>query len=229
MIDATWIGAFAVGLIGSPHCVGMCGGFAGATASQGPGGFGAWSGGRIATYAVLGALAGVLGQALSWVGLVGAVLSFAMLLWLAARIAGLVPAASFGRSVAHGHLGALIQRARRAGPFVFGMATALLPCGLVYAALALPIVSASPINGALAMTAFGLGTSPLLAAVGFGAWRLQTNNMALRRSVAAIVVLAGLWSLQARTPWALVTPEVATEVASEASTSTPGLPNGPCH
>ena len=51
---------------------------------------------------------------------------------------------------------------------VAGLANGLLPCGLVYAALSIPVVMADPAAGAAAMVAFGMGTVPALAAVTLG-------------------------------------------------------------
>ena len=45
---------------------------------------------------------------------------------------------------------------------LFGGLTGLIPCGLVYSALAIPVAAGDPLTGALAMVAFGLGTVPLL-------------------------------------------------------------------
>ena len=55
-----------------------------------------------------------------------------------------------------------------ASRYLFGMANGLLPCGLVYAALALPVALGSAPLGALAMVLFGLGTVPALATLAAG-------------------------------------------------------------
>lgn len=70
-----------------------------------------------------------------------------------------------------------IQRARGAAKtataksdivsMLLGLLWSLVPCGMVYAALALAALSTSPIQGALTMLAFGLGTSPALLAFGW--------------------------------------------------------------
>jgi sulfite exporter TauE/SafE len=57
--------------------------------------------------------------------------------------------------------------ARRAGGgYPLGIALGFLPCGFLYAALASAAASGSPLLGATAMVAFGLGTAPALIAVG---------------------------------------------------------------
>ncbi len=244
-MELTLFAAFAAGLLGSPHCVGMCGGFAVANAA-GPRGalsFTLWSAGRITTYAALGALAGVVGQSLMWLGWVGLVVSAVMLFWLAARIAGLATASTWTARIAHGPLGRVMRLARGAGPYAMGLATGLLPCGLVYATLALPVVSASPVSGALAMAAFGVGTTPLLGALGAGALRFVRMGPGLRRATAAVVLLAGLWALQMRAPWRLEPAEAHAPANDAAVSAEPNpddgaaphahgahaLPSAPCH
>jgi sulfite exporter TauE/SafE len=79
------------------------------------------------------------------------------------------------------------------------MATGLLPCGLVYASLGIPVAASDPLVGALAMAAFGVGTMPALTAVAMGLRRIVMRNMALRRALAAGVLVAALWSIGMRT------------------------------
>jgi sulfite exporter TauE/SafE len=86
-----------------------------------------------------------------------------------------------------------------AARFGFGMATGLLPCGLVYATLAVPVASGSPAIGALSMAAFGVGTAPALTAVALGLRKVVMRDMRLRRLLAAGVFLATLWSIGVRT------------------------------
>jgi sulfite exporter TauE/SafE len=79
------------------------------------------------------------------------------------------------------------------------MANGLLPCGLVYASLAIPVAAGDPLVGALAMTAFGIGTAPALTAVAIGLRKVVMRDMRLRRALAAGVFLAAMWSIGART------------------------------
>lgn len=199
--EATLVGAFATGLIGATHCVGMCGAFAaGVAMRQGALGTITYTAGRITTYAALGALAGVVGQAMGWLGWVGWVLSAIFLVYFAARLAGLPTLFPKASGPLHRAVGTLNRRAGRAGPFIVGASTALLPCGLVYAALALPVATGSPLNGALAMAAFGLGTVPLLSTVAFGAFRLGSLGNGARRALAAMLLIAGFAAMSGRMP-----------------------------
>ena len=157
-------GALLAGLVGSPHCVGMCGGFAVAAGARGPAGALAWTLGRLSTYAALGALAGAAGQALPGPTWVGTVVAAGFLVWFAAKLAGLVGDVRFRVPLLAAAGRRLAGRADLPGRFAFGAVNGLLPCGLVYAALAFPVASGSAIAGAAAMVAFGLGTAPAGAA-----------------------------------------------------------------
>jgi sulfite exporter TauE/SafE len=80
--------------------------------------------------------------------------------------------------------------------FLAGLVNGLLPCGLVYAYLALAASSAEPWQGALTMAAFGLGTIPILALVGTGGHFLsRTARWRLLRLAAWCVVLTGVLSI----------------------------------
>ncbi len=190
--------AFVAGLLGSLHCVGMCGAFA-ASCGRTPTGLPAWHLGRIGTYAALGALAGAAGQLLPGPAWVPAGLASALLTWFALALAGLVPEP---RLVPPG----LVSAGRRAvestspgAQFLFGVVNGFLPCGLVYSALTVPVALAEPLPGALAMAAFGAGTIPALSLAALGLRRLLMASLWRRRLFALLVLSTGLWAIWART------------------------------
>lgn len=192
------LGAFLAGLAGSPHCVLMCGPFASACARSGAG-LSAWHAGRLTGYAALGAAAGAVGAALPGPAWLPGALAAAFLLWFAAGLAGLAPEP---RLVLPGlsRSGRLLQEGRGTGArYAFGVINGFLPCGLVYAALSLPVALAAPLPGALAMVAFGAGTVPLLSVAALGLRRMTPRGLVARRMVAAVVLLVGLWSIATRT------------------------------
>jgi sulfite exporter TauE/SafE len=86
------------------------------------------------------------------------------------------------------------------GRFLFGLCSGLLPCGLVYATIAVPVASADPRVGAGAMLAFGLGTVPALAFATLAFRRLLTGGLWRRRLLAAAVLVAGLGAVAMRAP-----------------------------
>ena len=185
-------GALLAGLVGSPHCVGMCGAFAVAASERPLEGL-AWHAGRLTTYAVLGALAGAAGSALPGPPWVGPALAGVFLVYFAARLAGLPGLPESWTLPLVTRVGtALVRRRGIPGRYAFGLANGLLPCGLVYAALALPVAAGGALPGALAMLAFGAGTVPILAVAGAGLRRLAARSLAARRLLAVAVLAAGL-------------------------------------
>ncbi len=193
------LGAAAAGVFGSAHCVGMCGPFATAgagTRSE----VAAWHAGRLATYATLGGLAGATGAAIPGPPWLASGLATALLLWFAARLAGWSPPSHW---VPEGFVTlsqSLLARRGLASRVGFGMLTGLLPCGLVYAALGMPVAAADPALGALLMVVFGLGTVPALAVFTTALRGVGDGTPWVRRGVALGVLVAGLWSVHMRLP-----------------------------
>ena len=194
---ASLIAATMAGLVGSPHCAGMCGGFAVACGST-VGRSTAWHAGKLLTYALMGALAGAFGSLLPGTGGVAAGVSAVLIVLFALVLGGWIPEP---RIRSRG-LVSIATRAREVrgarGSFLFGVANGFIPCGMVWAALALPLASGSALVGAATMVAFGLGTVPMLAAVTLGARRLAVRDLRLRRLVAAGVLVSGLLSIGLR-------------------------------
>ncbi|MFD2999518.1 sulfite exporter TauE/SafE family protein [Pontibacter toksunensis] len=170
-----WAG-FLFGLVGSFHCVGMCGPIAMTLPFVGSSGWRyyagrlLYNGGRIVTYTILGALAGAFGQSLQMAGLQQTVSIISGVLILLLLV---LPAALQGRAakavgtdkimvwVRH-RLGYFFQKNSLGALFMMGLLNGLLPCGFVYIALA-GAISAPGIEGAmLYMALFGLGTLPLM-------------------------------------------------------------------
>ncbi len=139
-----------------------------------------YHGGRLATYAVLGALAGEAGTASGAGILPGALtpllLTVAALLFLCHALARLAPGLLHVLPVlerappawARGlrRLAGKVDRNRPGGGFLLGAALGFLPCGFLYAAIAAAAAVGGASGGALAMLAFGLGTVPGLVIVG---------------------------------------------------------------
>ena len=189
--------ATIAGLVGSPHCVGMCGPFAmscGGRVSHSM----AWQAGKLTTYAVLGGMAGAFGASLPGPGWVAALLSGVLVVWFAAALAGLIPEPTLNIPGLQGLATRAARRDDLPARFAFGAATGLLPCGLVYAALGLAVASGSALTGACTMAAFGLGTAPALTAVALGARRVTNTRPWARKALAGAVLIAGLWMVVQR-------------------------------
>ena len=199
---------FAAGLLGSAHCIGMCGGLV-AVLSRGAGSSaarqGAYFAGKTATYAALGALVGLLGASASEAAS-GAqvVVSTAMGLVLVAIGLGLCGVLRIGREPGRDVVGRWLRPAltrvlqsRSSGvPFGLGLLNGLLPCGLVYGMLAKAATTGSASGGALTMAAFGLATLPALALAGALGSRLTPGRRVwMQRASGVLIVALGLLTL----------------------------------
>lgn len=201
--------AFTLGLLGSLHCVGMCGPLAIAFTHR-PGQSKkshlyaalSYNIGRTITYALIGSLFGVIGSLV-------AVVEMQKLLSI---ILGLIMVISFLLSIdLEGYinkntwlknqyfklrniLSSMMQKSQEYSPFVLGMVNGLLPCGLVYLALAGALATGNIAYGMLFMIFFGLGTIPMLLAIvlGYefvsGKWRMQ-----FRRALPYVTLCFGLF------------------------------------
>jgi uncharacterized protein len=191
------VAAAVAGLMATPHCAGMCGGFATACARPWSGLF-AWHAGRLATYAALGALAGYFGRILPGPSWVPAALSAGLLVWFAAVLAGLAPQPS-ARVPGLARAGVFLAgRPGLPARFFFGTVTGLLPCGMVYAALSISIAAAHPLYSPAAMLAFGAATVPGLTVLSLGVQRFALRGPWSRRAVAAVILVFGLWTVAQR-------------------------------
>ncbi len=189
--------AFAAGLLGSPHCLGMCGSFALACGGRTAHTL-AWHAGKTSTYAVLGALAGGAGASVPGPTWIGTALSAALLLWFSAALAGLTAEPAL-------RIPGIVRLATRtaqnddlASRYLFGVVNGLLPCGLVYATLGVAVASGSAATGALAMTAFGIATMPGLALLGGLVRKAMGEGVTARRVVALFIAVTGLWVISQR-------------------------------
>ncbi len=136
----------AMGLAGSLHCAGMCGGLA----ALAPGRLLTYLAGKAATYIGLGVVAGVLGDAVlraapfGWGARALAVCAALLLLFAALETVGRTPWS------ARVPLDPLLSHFAPT-PFLLGAANGLLPCPLVYAFAAVAAATASPVWGAAVM------------------------------------------------------------------------------
>lgn len=212
--------AFMVGLLGSVHCVGMCGGIVGALTM----GLSSriresrrhmlpyllsYNGGRITTYTVMGAVAGAVGGTLTgseWLveHKVGAIISGVFMVLLGLYLAGW-----WRVLVVLEKGGAVLWRSiepvgRRFLPvrnplqaYLLGLVWGWLPCGMVYAVLVWSLMSIGAGSGAMLMLAFGLGTLPMLLTMGTAAkWLGVLIRKPLVRQLAGLsVILFGLYTV----------------------------------
>lgn len=198
--------AALLGLVGSLHCIGMCGPIALSLPVGGRTGMGrvtgilAYNFGRAFTYSVLGAFSGLAGSAISWMGgqqLLSIVAGCAILLVLIAGALGnKLPSSSLLRRL-HASLleklKSVFQKKSTAGLATIGLLNGLLPCGLVYAALLGAGAQGTVLQGALFMFLFGLGTIPVMFAVSFAGSKISLHfRDRLRRAVPVFVAITAL-------------------------------------
>ena len=187
---SSFLVALLMGLFSSLHCIGMCGSIIGSlTFSLSPEirqdkkrllpFILSYNAGRISSYGIAGATIGLV-EVLITLPL-GEAHGHRLLQILSALImtgAGLYIAGWFPRFAYIEKLGLHFWRkiepfGRKLIPvkdckqaYLFGMVWGWLPCGLVYAALALTVANGSIFQSALTMIAFGLGTLPAVMGVG---------------------------------------------------------------
>ncbi len=217
MPDASaFVAVFVFGLAGSLHCVGMCGPLVLLLAQDQPSALQLqlrqvlYYAGKTAAYAVLGGVAGALGAGLGalFAGM-QSVLSVALGLLLVAMGVGLLRNARWlegGGLLARlpGFRAALaffVRRRSAASTLGLGFLNGFLPCGLVYAALAMAVATGSAAEGALTMAVFGLATIPALFAVAVSGYLLRPGRRAgLSRLAGVVAVGAGCLTVLRGTP-----------------------------
>jgi sulfite exporter TauE/SafE len=161
---------FALGVVGSLHCLQMCGPIVLAYSlpldrSQAVRAHLQYNAGRILTYTALGAAAGAAGH------LITVLSGFAAAARVIAGIGMIVAAVLWLAPVRTGSLVNIQAAAGRrlrapGGKFRLGLMLGFLPCGLIYAALLKAVDAGSAVGGAATMFGFGLGTSAALLSVG---------------------------------------------------------------
>lgn len=171
--SALWLAVLA-GLMGMPHCAGMCGGFVSSIALRAQHSplraVLAYNAGRVTTYIATGSVMGLAGLVLDGAGkfagvqgaasMIGGVL---ILLWRFQRYAlplfsGFLP----HHPKLHRQLARLGERWESAGAYLTGLLLGLLPCGLTYAMYMHAAATGSGVQGALVLLSFGLATFPVM-------------------------------------------------------------------
>jgi len=206
--------AFGAGLLGSAHCLGMCGGIsglfaAGATVAsiktQLPLAI-AYNVGRVFSYALLGVTVALIGStAVSAipdlagpVRLAGGVLIVVVGLQVAFGWRLLTPVEKIGAKIWNRlvpHAKGLIPVNSVSKATGLGLIWGWLPCGLVYSVLLLAATTADAISGGLVMVAFGLGTMPAMIATGLSASGIAAFMSRNRLGAGLLIVLLGVATL----------------------------------
>ena len=179
MVQIT-LSAFLLGILGSFHCIGMCGPIALTLPLRNDSVRAKFIGallyniGRIVTYATFGLLFGIIGQSVSLFGyqqwlsvLVGVIILIALIVpqkYIFIKQSNAITAFLYA---VRNKLQRLLNQKNYHSLFFIGLFNGLLPCGLVYMAVAGAIATASTTNSMLFMSFFGLGTLPIMWSVAF--------------------------------------------------------------
>lgn len=207
-LAADLLSALLIGLIGSSHCLVMCGGIASALQLTMPPASARrkfalqllLSLGRLTTYSLFGALVGyfgvsamqLAGASLLWLRLLAGLLLLMMALYISRIWFGLVQLERLGQLLWR-RVQPLAQRLlplnSAAKAYAYGICWGALPCGLVYSTLGWSLASGSSLHGGLLMLAFGLGTLPAILLTGSAANALmKLKNASWFRYVAALLL-----------------------------------------
>ena len=200
------IAGFIIGLSSNFHCIGMCGPIAMAIPVNRKNNFTILSGalqynfGRILTYALLGFVVGSIGLTiktfgiLQWLSIVAGIglILFAWKKYFNQIITIKIPTFGIQSSLNSG-LGKIIRSKSPLKLLLLGGLNGLLPCGMVFVALANAILTGGLISSAIAMAAFGVGTLPAMIAVVFMMNKITpTARQRMNKAVPYLLTIVGL-------------------------------------
>jgi len=200
------ISALVFGLLGSFHCIGMCGPIAFMLPVTRDNNYkkalqvAIYHLGRLLAYSTIGIFFGLIGKSLNLFGMqqqLSIAVGIAMIaLIMFPRIMGkgqLPGPLSKVVSRLRTSLGKALKRKKLGTFFSIGLLNGFLPCGLVYMAVLGAVALGSTWNGGLYMFLFGLGTVPLMtSAIYFQGILKKVNKRHIQRLVPIAVVSIGL-------------------------------------
>lgn len=209
MTDPGYLSAFALGLAGSGHCLGMCGGIAAALNLGGHRSVPvtlSYHAGRISSYALLGGLLGGLAGAVdiaAWtmaLRYIAGLLLIGMGLYVAGWWMGMQVLEKVGAKLwapVQNFSSRFLPIRNPPQALALGLCWGLMPCGLIYSSLAWSATAQNATVSAGLMFCFGLGTLPAMLAVSLGADKLQgfLRQRGLKLFIAIMLIASGVWTL----------------------------------
>ena len=208
--------AFIVGLLGSGHCIGMCGGITSMLTAALPQNTEKskialvlfYHAGRIFSYSFIGALVGFtgsiasknIGLPLAGMRIIAALFLILLGLYLGQWLMWLNKIESIGKILWNKispYSKKLIPVDSHTKAISLGFLWGWLPCGLVYSTLTWSLVTGDTLYGGAIMASFGLGTLPALLAVSLGLnhFKQLISNIYFRKTSAVFIILYGFYSL----------------------------------
>lgn len=194
---------FIIGFLGSFHCIGMCGPIAFALPINNKSthykffGILIYNFGRILTYATLGALTGLIGSGAATFGLqqiLSIVIGGILLLSVVAPAHFINDILGTGKiyflvSKLKAQFSLLLNRKRFSSLFSIGLLNGLLPCGMVYMAIAAAVSLGSFTQSILFMSAFGLATLPVMLSISFFGNRINNSYGSSLKKIMPVIVI----------------------------------------
>ena len=200
------LSAIIFGLLGSFHCIGMCGPIAFMlpidrhNSTKGFFQIISYHLGRLFTYSLIGLLFGFLGKGFYFFGfqqqlsiIVGVLMILLILFPKISQKLSLSKKISFLILKIKNRLGAELKKKGNDTFFTIGFLNGFLPCGLVYMAVFGAITTSNAFTGSLYMFLFGLGTIPLMTAfVYLGNFTKGNLRQNIQKAIPVLVVIIGI-------------------------------------
>ncbi|WP_286261809.1 sulfite exporter TauE/SafE family protein [Thalassotalea atypica] len=216
-MNIDFFSAFIIGLLGSGHCIGMCGGITSMLTSAMPQNkrkpsailVFSYNIGRILSYTLIGAIAGFtgslaihsLGFPLTILRVLAALFLILLGLYMGQWAMILSKLETLGKHLWK-HISPLSRKlipvTTPSKALLLGTLWGWLPCGLVYSTLTWSLASGNALNGASIMFAFGLGTLPALVTLSFGFFSIGklVKDIRFRQFIGLSLICYGIYSLQ---------------------------------
>ena len=200
------VSAFILGLLGSFHCVGMCGPIAFMLPVDRSNTFkkitqiAIYHFGRLLAYSIIGLVFGLIGKSLY---IFGFQQQLSIIIGVLMILVVLIPQQTFNKynfskpiyrliSKVKSALGSAMKKKTMDTFLTIGFLNGFLPCGLVYMALFAAIAGGNAINGILYMAVFGLGTIPLMTTtIYFSQFLKGKARQRIQKAIPVFVILIG--------------------------------------
>jgi len=201
------VSGLVLGLLGSLHCVGMCGPIAfmlpvdRSNSIKKVNQIGIYHFGRLLAYSIIGLVFGLLGKSFYIFGIQQ---QLSIVIGLLMIILVLIPYKTISKynlsrplnkiiSKVKSNLGQALKKKTSDTFLTIGFLNGFLPCGLVYMAVFGSLATGSLLQGSLYMILFGIGTIPLMtSAIYLGKFLNQTIKQRIQKAIPVFVVIIGV-------------------------------------
>jgi hypothetical protein len=201
------VSALILGLLGSLHCVGMCGPIAfmlpvdRSNSYRKVSQIAVYHFGRLLAYSLIGLVFGLVGKSLYIFGIQQ---QLSIIIGVLMIVLVLIPYQTLGKynlsrplnkiiSKVKSSLGKALKKKTANTILTIGFLNGFLPCGLVYMAVFGAVATGSLLEGSLYMVLFGLGTIPLMtSAIYLGKFLNTTIKQRIQKAIPVFVVIIGV-------------------------------------